>query len=134
MNLYEIPSPAFLLIIKKHIVNLQSNCRQGSETFALVEKILYVQPLTVTKRNRRFIGEIALLLSGFSFYEVQQLSSEVDQVKQNQKHLIAAVSGLTRIMRNVASHLEDMDNYIRGFKRDIDVLHFELYIEYIWPH
>ena len=53
----------------------------------------------------------------------------MDQTKQNQKHLIAAVSGLTRIIKNIQNHLEDMDNNIRSLRRDMDIIHMEMYIE-----
>ena len=51
------------------------------------------------------------------------------QEKQNQKHLTDAVSGITKVMGNIQNHLENMDRYIRGLKREIDVVHMEMYIE-----
>ena len=32
-------------------------------------------------------------------------------------------------MSNIQDHLEDMDQYIRGRKREIDVVHMEIYIK-----
>ena len=36
----EFPTIGFLLLVEKHVVNLRTNCQRGTETFALVEKIL----------------------------------------------------------------------------------------------
>ena len=98
-----------------------------------MEKILYVQPLSITNhqtiRDKRFIGEIALLLSGYSFWEIRELSYEVDQNRQNQRHILAAVDGLTKITQRIQEHIQSIDEYFAELKGELDIMTLEMYIQ-----
>ena len=66
---YHSLSPATLHLLNDH-------CEKAGATVGLVKEILYVRPLSISshdapQRPKRFIAEIALLLSSFNFYEVE---------------------------------------------------------------
>lgn len=98
-----------------------------------MEKVLYVRPLSITNhqtiREKRFIGEIALLLSGYSFWEIRELSSEVDQTRQNERHIVAAVDSLTKIMQRIQEHIVAIDKYFEELNAELDVLTLEVYLQ-----
>ena len=120
------PTDEFEMVTVRHVQLLKENCDWANETYRLVERYLYVQPLTVTNhqrnKNKRFIGEFALLLSGFDFYEVRELSSEMSQVWQNEGHITAVVDGMTKIKDRIQETLGEIDDYIIKLKEDLDLL------------
>lgn len=94
--------------MKAMVNTMKSKCHDGEVGMGLVQQVFRSIPIASATRDtlydkHQILGAISLLFSVYTLYEVQQLSCEVDFLKQNQLHIISsikALAGATRIIQN----------------------------------
>ena len=98
------PSLGFQIDMKIHTEAMDRRCHKAKGIVRMLKKVVKAEPIRLAvdhERYKRFIGELALLLSGYSVIEIQYLSSRMDKVEQAQSHIIAAVEGLSHVVEKL---------------------------------
>lgn len=112
------PSKPFTSFMKAMVNTIESKCHLGEVGIGLVQQIFRSAPIASSTRDtihdkRQILGAISLLFSAYNFYEIQQLSSEVDTLKQNQCHIITAIKALADATKIVQGNFEKSENETR---------------------
>lgn len=107
-------------------------CSQSLENSQLLDEILGGQPITVaSNRGKRqalvaIAAGLSLLFSGYNTYELQQISSEVDQINSNQHHLVKAVEGLTGVIKRIEEQQQRVRIELLSISYKIRLRNFEM--------
>lgn len=101
----------------------------------LVQQILRSVPIasstrdtTHERRRKQILGAISLMFSAYNLYEIQQLSSEVDHLKQNQKHIITSIKALAGVAETTQGNFEVLVNETRKLEMRITLQGLETQI------
>ena len=117
--------------------NLRSKCEAAKDQVALVEEIFRSVLIasatqdTVSNRprNRRQLAigmaALSLLFSGYTIWEIQRLSSEVNALKFNQQHIIAAIRSLAEETGKIQQNFLILKNETSKIKRQLNIRTFE---------
>ena len=125
------PSPMFTMTYRFQLAMLNRFCTQNLESTQLLDEVLGGQPINVREnRGKRQIlttiaAGLSLLLSGYNTYELQRISSEVDRVEENQRHLVKAVEGLTRVVGRIQKQQQRMSLKFRSIAYKTRLRDFE---------
>lgn len=115
------PTKPFTSYMKAMVNTMESKCHDGEAGMGLVQQIFRSVPIASSTRNaiydhhakRQTFGAISLLFSAYNFYETQQLSSKVDSLKQNQRHIITSIKTLADATQTMQGNFEKLVNETR---------------------
>ena len=86
-------------------------CNRSTDMLDLLISLLYARPIRVTnqtsvnlREKQSFSGVLSLKWDFFNTYEIREISSDVDQLKMHQKHLVAAAKGLAKTLGMVQQY------------------------------
>ena len=65
------------------------------------------------------------MFSAYNFYEIQQLSSEVDSLKQNQRHTITSIKALAEAAKTMQGNFEKLANETRKIEARVTLRSLE---------
>lgn len=107
------PTKTFTSVIRAMVSSMESKCHEGEVSLGLVQQIFRSVPIasstrdtTHERRKKQILGAISLLFSAYNLYEIQQLSSEVDHLTQNQKHIITSIKALAEAAQTMQGNFE----------------------------
>ena len=102
------------------VSSIESKCHEGEVSMGLIQQIFRSVPIASSTRDtihdrskKQILGAISLLFSAYNFYEIQQLSSEVDHLKQNQRHIITSSKALDEAAKTMQGNFELLVNEMR---------------------
>lgn len=112
------PTKPFSSLTKAMVNTVESKCHDGEVGMGLVQQIFRLVPIESATRDtlygkRQILGAISLLFSAYTLYEVQQLSSEVNSLKQNQRHIISSIKALADATKTMQGNFEILVNETR---------------------
>lgn len=120
------PTKPFSSIMKAIITGLESKCREGEVSLGLVQQIFRSVPIasstrdtTHERRKKQVLGAISLLFSMYNQYEIQQLSSEVDNLQQSQKDIITSIKALAGATEKMQDNFKIMINETKQIERRV---------------
>lgn len=127
----QFPSNSFSSIMRVMVNGLDSNCRESKVSLGLVQQIFKSVPIasstldTREREKRQALGIISLLFSVYNQREIQQLSSEVDNLSQNQRHIITSIKALAEATEKVQSNFLTLANETRELEKRVTLAGLE---------
>jgi len=106
-------------------------CDVATNVVDMIDQLMNARPINIQERQRvKRQLEIALsafgiLLGGYNTFEIQKISTEVNQNKMRQQHILSAIKGLTNALEDVDKKEEMMDQEIRTLKRHQSIMTIE---------
>ena len=122
------PSKSFSSIMRAMVNGLDSKCRESEVSMGLVQQIFRSVPIasstldTLHERNKRQgLSIISLLFSIYNQAEIQKLSSEVDNLRQNQRHIITSIKALAGATEKMQENFLILANETRKLERSVTI-------------
>ena len=114
------------------VSSIESKCHEGEVSMGLVQQIFRSVPIASStrdtgddRRKKQILGTISLLFSAYNFYEIQQLFSEVDHLKQNQRHIITSIKALAEAAKTMQGNFEKLVNETRKLEARVTLRSLE---------
>ena len=106
---------------------LDQGCNQAHNTVDLLVHLFKPkdEDKRIRKRQAGPLAALSLLLGIYNTYEIHQLSSTVDQIGQNQKHLLSAVKHIVEQTSFLAEDIKSMDDRLKQLQKDASFREFE---------
>lgn len=112
----KFPLTSFKVSMKLELEVMDRRCNKTKGIVVLLRKILKAYPMLLPAEHsgyKRFIAELVLLLSLYSAIEVSYFSSEVNQIEQAQRHIIAAIEELFHVVDRIQQQLQMIDEELQ---------------------
>ena len=106
---------------------LHQSCLQATAHVDLLLN-LFNQEQEPEGRKRRqagVLGGISLLLGVYNSYEIYQLSSKVDQVKQAQKHIVTSIEHVIEQTSYLTEDVKNIDRRLNQLSENSSFREFE---------
>ena len=103
---------------------LQKGCMQILDTMALATQLFKQDEPPGGRQKRQILGGFALLLGAYNQYELHQLSSTVDQVKQAQLHIVSAVQMQIKQTESLEEEIQSLDGKLQQLQIDTSFFEF----------
>lgn len=129
-NKAKYPSVTYKLTINGMHSKVIAACSEATAEYELMMSIVYAEPISVThaRNTRGILDAISLIWSGYNSYQIRELSSEAAELRNNQKHLLVALQGVTEATRNMQKQVTEIGTVFDQMKAINEVRHFELKI------
>ena len=107
---------------------MQRNCEHEEAIVNLLLNLFNLSPtstVTHTRYKRGWLDGFFVAFSTYNFFQIRQLSSSVDQLKQNQRHIVTAIKHLTTVAGNIANNVVALYDTVKTLGSHLAALEFE---------